>query len=117
MKTKKRAVRRISCVTDNRPGLLPHAVGYNLEEQRIHSISHSSQTPEGMPLDDSHQTSSSGTVLSSLHKKFTRVFEENSPAFNDCHAPSPRVNVMIPAAATDNQCKLHVFIVPYSCIC
>ena len=117
MKTKKRAVRRISCVTDDRPGLLPHEVGYKLEEQRIHNISHSSQTPEGMPLDDSHQTNSSGTVQSSLHNKFTRVSEGNSPAFNNCHAPSPRVNVVIAATATDNQCKLHVLIVPYSCIC
>ena len=101
MKTKKRAVRRISCVTINHPGLLPHEVGYKIEEEPIRNTPHSSQTPEATPLDATQQTNSSRVVLSSLRQQSIVLSEGKGPAVNICRSACPTVNVAITTSADD----------------
>ena len=112
MKTKKKAVRRVTSVAMKHPKLLGHPVTYDVRENPLGDAPHSSQSLKAQPLDGSLRQNSSEAMLSSLDQQSIVPSQGQGCSVNSFHAPCPTVNIAMSASANEEgQC--HVPILTY----
>ncbi|PWA99913.1 hypothetical protein CTI12_AA000430 [Artemisia annua] len=108
MKTKKKAVRRVSSLAVKHPMLLGDTVTYDIGENPIGNTPHSSQFLETQPLDVGLEPRSSEAIQSSLDHQSIEPPEGQGCSVNSFHRPSPMVNGATTASANENVSECHV---------